>query len=239
MSKIIDLTGQAFGQWTVLKLAPRGAWKHGEKYWVVKCSCGLQKAVSSSTLRRGKSTQCKNCRGRVHGHCRRLQKSKEYISWRSMKQRCYDINYKRYDDYGGRGIGVCDRWKDSFENFLADMGLCPDGLTLERKENGQSYEPSNCIWATRQEQSENKRNNIYIRWSGAVGTAAQWSRKLGIHKTTIAKRAQSGWPLSEPMPNTRDDKCVLAQAVFSNEIIPEIVTYSVYQEAKAAGGVVE
>jgi hypothetical protein len=92
-------------------------------------------------------------RFRKHGKCG----TRTYVRWTAMKQRCYDLNFKQYDDYGGRGITVCDRWNYSFENFLEDMGECPEGLTLDRIDNDGNYEPGNCRWITRQEQNLNKR----------------------------------------------------------------------------------
>ncbi len=94
-----------------------------------------------------------------HGHTSNGNISPTYQSWSHMKRRCTDPNVKAWKDYGGRGIKVCDRWLESFENFLADMGEKPPGLTLDRKNNDGSYEPSNCRWATREEQAINKRRN--------------------------------------------------------------------------------
>ena len=101
---------------------------------------------------------------RKHGHCPVGYKSPEYLTWDGMLQRCTNPNAKAYKNYGGRGITVCSGWL-KFENFLADMGRRPDGLTLDRIENEGNYEPGNCRWATRIEQSANSRK---LRWFYAI-----------------------------------------------------------------------
>ncbi len=109
----------------------------------------------------------------------------EYHAWYDMWARCTNPAQGNYKHYGGRGIKVCDRWLE-FVNFLADMGARPDGLTLERKDVNGDYEPSNCMWATRSQQQQNKRNSNLISWRGETLCVSEWARRLGAKRSTLA-----------------------------------------------------
>ena len=124
-------------------------------------------------------------------------RSAEYGVWHAMRERCERETSKAYDHYGGRGIYVCDRWKE-FANFLADMGHRPSPKhTIERRNNDGNYEPSNCCWATRTEQQNNRRANIRITLDGTSMTATQWDRAKGFKPGTISSRLQRGWTEEE------------------------------------------
>jgi hypothetical protein len=159
VTKLIDITGKRFGRWTVLELAVGG---HSVK-WLCRCDCGSIKEIHTQSLRNGGTKSC-GCylKDRMkeikttHGHSN--IKNGAYNSWLSMRRRCLDTSDKLYPYYGGRGIKVCERWIESFENFLDDMGERPPKLTLERKDCNGNYEPNNCHWATRKIQSRNKRS---------------------------------------------------------------------------------
>lgn len=115
------------------------------------------------------------------------------MSYSAMKARCYDPNNKRYSRYGGRGIKVCDRWIDSYANFLLDMGRKPTCRhTLERRELDGDYEPANCVWATLEDQANNKSNNTRIEIDGRVQNIGQWARETGVNRTVILRRMQRG-----------------------------------------------
>jgi len=104
------------------------------------------------------------------------------------KQRCYNQNCRDYKHYGGRGIRICERWLESTENFILDMGLRPDGMTLERIDNQGDYTPENCVWATRLTQSQNTRNARQITYKGETLTVAEWERRLGFSRGTLKAR---------------------------------------------------
>lgn len=122
-------------------------------------------------------------------------KSKEYRSWMHMRQRCYNANVKGYDMYGGRGIKMCDRWFLSYENFLADMGRAPSpSHSIDRyPDNNGNYQPGNCRWATKKEQSNNRRYNVMITINGITKNATEWSNEVNLRADVILKRKRAGW----------------------------------------------
>ena len=191
--------GEPFGSWTVRSLGEGLVAKHN--FCVCECVCGVVKPVRETNLTRGRSTNC-GCerdkktgdRFRKHGESRG-GKTAEYIAWRGMMTRCTNPNEPRWDDYGGRGIIVCERWTgpDGYANFLADMGRRPSRRhSLDRKDNDGNYEPENCRWATKKEQARNKRNSRRIEAAGAIRCLAEWEELLRLYARLIQALIRRG-----------------------------------------------
>lgn len=197
MGKVIDITGQRFGKWVVIGDAPGRGPTH--PYVRCRCDCGTEKDINKGSLKRGHSNSCSGCRDYshlqnrpvVHGHTTHYRTSQEYNSWKAMKRRCYRKNDKRYKHYGGRGIKVCDRWLNSFNNFLTDMGNKPTPKhSIERDDVNGNYEPSNCRWATNKEQSMNTTRTVFVTFMGQTKTMMQWSEEFRIKRATLYARYQ-------------------------------------------------
>jgi len=183
--KAIDMVGQRFGKLTVLKRA--GSDKGRNALWLCQYDDGEKRIIQGGTLRVGSN------KGKFPRHG--LSHTKLHAVWRIMLDRCNNKNKKSYSCYGGRGITVCKRWHN-FLNFYNDMGECPEGLTIERIDNDGNYEPSNCKWATRQEQGNNTKTNVIINYNGQRLTIAQWARKIGInYQTLLCRIRRHNWSI--------------------------------------------
>ena len=162
--KRIELSGRRFGWWTVMEPCRSHNLRH--LYYRCRCECGAEKLVRGETLRNGSSTNC-GCAfvSPIFRHGQSWDREKhlptsEYAAWNTMKQRCENPRLKNFKYYGARGISVCDRWRNSFDDFFADMGPKPTPEhSLDREDNDGDYEPGNCQWATRIEQRHNRRDS--------------------------------------------------------------------------------
>jgi len=190
-----DLTGQTFNRLFVLGWAGRN--KHGRLMWNCRCSCGNELLVSGNALSRKNTKSCGCLKNEITGNRRRthgLSRSPEYKSWSQMISRCENENNPDYQSYGGRGISICREWRNSFEQFLTDMGNMPDSsFEIERMNNDGGYCPTNCRWATRKEQTRNKRTTRWLEHNGERRSLAEWAEIYGISARMLWARLNRGW----------------------------------------------
>lgn len=196
---VADLSGQTFGRLTVLRRVEND--KHSKTRWACRCECGVEVVRSAHLMRKGESLSC-GCLQREtnvsaptrHGNARVKATTREYEAWSNMLARCENPKATHFDNYGGRGISVCERWHD-FALFLADMGPRPSPKhTIDRYPNNDGhYEPSNCRWATMVQQCRNKRTNRLVTYGGETLTLAEWGERLGTNGTVIGIRLRNGW----------------------------------------------
>lgn len=192
-----DLTGQRFGRLVVESAATT---VNARRRWVCRCDCGAVIETAIGNLRSGDTRSCGclrnemiGARRRTHGESRG-SRTPEYRAWKSMKQRCYRKAHPFFADYGARGIAVCERWREDFAAFLADMGRRPSRRhSLDRIDVNGGYEPANCRWATGSEQCRNKRNNVLVTFGGRTATVAEWAEALGVKYGTLLLRVRRGW----------------------------------------------
>ncbi len=197
MGKSIDLTGQKFGEWTVLKRSEKAT--SGNYKWLCRCSCGTEKDVDGNSLRSGKSTKCRQC-AVPHNRTKYTGDSIQ-TTFSGMKARCYDGNHKSYDNYGGRGIKIYTEWLNdptSFYNWAYENGY-DAGMTIERIDSDEGYNPSNCKFIPLKEQSSNRRSNNYIDIGGQVKTLSEWCRIYKINRNTVKSRIRRGMTPEEAL----------------------------------------
>lgn len=199
-ARFTDIAGMKFGRLTAIRMT---GYNHNSKQlWEFVCECGTKTVKVANTVRsdaakgRIPACGCQQFAGnrRTHGK----HGTHEYRVWKGMRQRCNDKNAINYANYGGRGIKVCHRW-DDFDSFLPDMGKAPsEKHSIERKDNDKGYEPSNCRWATRPEQSRNKRDNHLVTFNGKTQCLKDWAIELGIRYHTLHSRInRSKWTIEK------------------------------------------
>lgn len=190
-----DLTGQVFGNWTV---QGRGETRSTRIHWHCRCICGATKQVSGVHLSGGRSRGCGCVRpsGRDNPRFKHgKSNTAEHNIWMRMLNRCANENYSEWHLYGGRGIAVCDRWVESFENFLADMGPRPSPRhSIDRfPDNDGNYEPANCRWATPKQQGRNVRKNLIVDLDGRKVSLAEACEATGINYGAAKYRLKAGY----------------------------------------------
>ena len=194
-----NLCGQRFDRLVVVLYAGKQKRNH---CWKCRCDCGKEKIVAGCNLTSGNSKSCGCLKSKalkerltIHGK----SKTVEYQIWHSMWDRCRKGNDRKFKDYAGRGISVCERWKD-FEAFLADMGPRPsDKHSLDRENNSKGYSPDNCRWATAKQQSRNTRYNRMLTCWGRTQCMAAWEEELGLSRGLIHARLKYGWSVERAL----------------------------------------
>ncbi len=210
----VNLIGNRYGYYTVIGQAEtrhKGT-KNSVCYWVCRCDCGNIREVSTSNLTKGHSKSC-GCYNRKravetntsHG----LSKTRLYHEWNHMKYRCFNPKSKAYNNYGGRGIKVCDEWRHDFEAFYKwsmENGY-RDDLTIDRIDVNKGYSPENCRWADATTQARNTRKNVFLTYKGERRTVSEWAEITGIKVATLYARHHSGWndekTIETPVGNDR------------------------------------
>lgn len=211
-------------RWTFIRKSDRG----GFSWFCCNCPAQTLREVQSGSVRSGKSLSCgcyateRRKAGVIHGASRNRRSSPEYSVWKVFKRRCYDSGFIGFCNYGGRGITVCQRWRNSFPAFLADMGKKPSQEhSIDRIRNDDGYwcgladcpecgpagrEP-NCRWATRKEQARNRRSTHYLTFNGLTQSVAAWTEQIGVGPGTILERIKRDWSVERALTTPISDKC--------------------------------
>lgn len=203
-----SLTNQRFGR---LFIGPPV--RPGGRWWAW-CDCGEITTPMGQALKQGRTRSCgclndevRRTFGVTHGASRVGKLTREYRIWQHMRGRCGNPTNDSYHNYGGRGIKVCERWDNSFELFLEDMGPCPPGRTIERKDVNGDYELENCRWISKGRQSWNRRDTIRITRDGETLPLKEWASRLGFSYGTVTKRYRRGCPVDQLFTPAGSFKC--------------------------------
>lgn len=250
--------GSSYGWWTVLSVLSGGS--PSKIQYLCQCRCGREASVRADHLANGASTRCRACGPTTHGQHR----APEYRVWEGMIGRCENPNNRAYDNYGGRGIVVCERWRASYEAFISDMGPRPSPHhSIERKDNDGPYAPENCVWETKRAQTRNTRRNHFVTLNGERRTIADLAEASGLDRKTIKARLAAGWSperaISEPRAPGRGNplssrpefriidledgtasECTLAEFLIANgdcdDLCDEVRALAVGASTKVGGG---
>lgn len=175
----------------IIKLTKR---ENGHQYALYLCACGKEKETRVKHVESGATKTC-GCRFTAFTHG--MSQTDTYHTWENMKARCLNSKNTHYENYGGRGITVCERWM-KFENFLEDMGERPENKTLDRVDNDGNYEPSNCRWATKKQQQSNRKVTRFVSYKGKKRVLSELVDELGLKYNTVNSRICSlGWTPEE------------------------------------------
>lgn len=205
--KQLNLTGERFGKLVAIKTIGKN--KNGGYLWQCKCDCGNEIIANVGNLKNGHTKSCgclraDRCKMKFTKH--RLEHTRLYGIWYDMRLRCYDEKNISYNRYGGRGVTICDEWKNDVKSFY-DWSMAngyKDSLTIDRIDNDGNYCPENCRWVTVKEQASNRRSNILVTHNGKTQTMKEWAHEVGIpYKAVWARMQKLGWSaeraLTEPV----------------------------------------
>lgn len=193
MNRVNDLRGKRFGRLLVIGVDDRGTKK---TYWYCQCDCGNVKSIRSDALIGGMTHSCgcmKHEQDKINltkHHNHKMSGTRIYSIWQGMKSRCFNVHNPHYYNYGGRGITVCEEWKNDFNSFYewAMANGYSDELTIDRIDNDGIYEPGNCRWATAKGQSNNRSSNIKITIGNSTRTLTEWCEIFNLNFNCIAER---------------------------------------------------
>ena len=194
-----DLTGKRFGRLTVIGIDDRGDRK---TYYNCQCDCGNVKSVRSDSLISGAIRSCgcmkkeQDLENLTANHSHRMSGTRIYGIWQGIKKRCYNPHEARYDRYGGRGIKMCDEWRESFQSFYdwATENGYEETLSIDRIDNNGDYCPENCRWSDTQEQARNRSSNIRITIGNATKTLTEWCEIFEVDsKMVFARYKRNGF----------------------------------------------
>ena len=231
---LVRMEGLRFGSLTVLRREGSTPRNNGGAVatWRCRCDCGQTVVVRGYKLRQGAKKACG-----INGHHYRTAfvestKSENRI-WNGMLQRCYNPKSKAWSNYGGRGIKVCKRWKESFENFLNDMGPRPSpNHSIDRHPdmNG-NYEPTNCRWATPTEQGLNRRDTVLVVFRGKTITVSEYAKEIGVYSGMIRRRLVRGWSVEDALTTPSGGNC-RSRKTHKNEYPEDWMTGAAFKEEK-------
>lgn len=238
-----DLTGQKFGMLTVLNRTGDIEHTDGRRYVAYECicECGRKKITKAYSLIYGRCSSCGHHTSKKKENAIKSNKTLKrlYVIFNGMKQRCYNKNNQNYDDYGGRGISVCQEWLDNFWKFKewAVNNGYEENLTLDRINVNGNYEPSNCRWITNSEQQNNKMNTVYIDFYGRNITLKELSEQTGIKRNTLYSRYSKGITNENILLRQKREKEIIPKKTRKSGILVTVgdKTLSICQWSKETG----
>ena len=207
MRRFKDITGQKFGRLTAIKYLHNT--EANKAVWLCKCDCGNFVEVVGSNLRSGMTNSCGCYKKDMHPIEHGMSNTRIHKTWQNMKTRCYNKNYIQYKDYGGRGVKVCDEWRNSFKAFYAwamSHGY-EDTLTIDRIDNNGNYTPYNCRWVTTKQQNRNTRKTRKYAINGVTKCLKDWCRFYNIRYSTVLDRLNKlNWTIENALELTNGEE---------------------------------